>query len=121
MKKILLIVPSKNLRQLYHENLSQKQVEIVAVDSLATAVVLLIVEKFDAVVWHSTRNYEIRLFLKIRQGRKKWLKTKLFIVTNCKNIDMENISGEVKTYKLFEWGLNAAIEKISKEIEYMDR
>lgn len=84
MDKILLIISDWNLRQLYHELLFSKTVEIVPIAEISDATVLLMLSSYRKAILHTTFEHmdEIELFLSLRNRHIKLSKTELIILTD---------------------------------------
>lgn len=82
MDKLLLIIPDWNLRQLYHELLISKNIEIVPLDKVEDAVLILSLTEFMAAVFYvNLRNsQEIENFLKLRKKHKKLSSVKIILL-----------------------------------------
>ncbi len=87
MEKILLIVTDFNLRQLYHELLFSKNIEVVPISSISSAMVFLSLEDFPIIVIRVDENIsEIEVFLDLRKRHSTWLKSKIFLLSSNLNL-----------------------------------
>ncbi len=82
MDKILLVISDPNLRQVYHELLFSKTIEIVATDSIGNAIMLLTIHEFRiAVFFVDEETGEIETFLTMRKKHAKWNNTIVILLT----------------------------------------
>lgn len=82
MKKILLIINDDKVRQVYHKTLLSKDIEVVPVINLSTAIMFLSLEKFTLAILEVGPNpIETEVFLKLRQKHRYLSKTKLIILS----------------------------------------
>ncbi len=83
MDKILLLVPDFNLRQLYHELLLSKNIEVIPLDNIYDAIIMVAFAKFKLLVLYldDHNSLEGTVFLNIRKKHKVLLKTKIIILT----------------------------------------
>lgn len=72
MGKILLIIQDFRLRQLYHERLFSTETEVVPVDDLASAVLLLTLDYFTLAVFYVEDDEEAAVFLKLRERHERF-------------------------------------------------
>lgn len=84
MDKILLLVSDWNLRQLYHELLHSKNVEILPTENIADASVMLMLNSCTAAIIDadSTFQGEVKVFLNLRSEHAKLSKTKVILLTS---------------------------------------
>ena len=83
MIKILLIASDFNLRQLYHELLFSKNIEVVPISTVSSAMVLLSLEDFPSIVIQIDGNSsEAEVFLNLRKKHPTWLKSRIFLLTH---------------------------------------
>lgn len=81
--RLLLLISDRNLRQLYHELLFSLQIEIVPVESISAALLMLTLENYThAVLLVDERNSdEIIVFLALRQQQAQWQRIRFFIIS----------------------------------------
>lgn len=84
MEIILLIVSDWSLRQLYHELLMSKNIEVVPVDSVENALVMLAVRKIDTIALYIDESNETaaEAFLRLRTKREHWRAINLFLLSS---------------------------------------
>lgn len=75
MEKILLIITDWNLRQLYHEQILSKSIEVVPIDTYSNGLVILLLMQFAKVVVYvdETSASQAEVFLSIRRKHQKLL------------------------------------------------
>lgn len=71
-KKILLIIGNQTLRQLYHELLSSKGLEVIATENITHALLMFTIHDFSAIIIYTDEETETKTFLKLRQRQLKW-------------------------------------------------
>ncbi len=83
MDKVLLIVSDLNLRQLYHELLLSKTLEVLPVEDIGDATILLTLNQFScAIIFADGKNTnEIEIFLNLRKKHRTLIKTKIVLLT----------------------------------------
>ena len=87
MDKVLLIVSDWNLRQLYHELLFSKNIEVVPVKDIIIAVLYLAADHFQAMVLYiDDESQNIQMFLHLRKERQSWRTIKLILLTSDKDL-----------------------------------
>lgn len=84
MENILLIVSNRNLRQLYHELLMSKDIEVVPLEKISDAVVFLFVKNFDIIVLYIDEQNELEAenFLRLRSKRDDWKTIPVAVLTS---------------------------------------
>lgn len=83
MDKLLLIIPDWLLRQLYHELLISKNIEIVPMDKVADAILILSLTEFRVAVFYvnSANSQEVENFLRLRKKHKKLSNVKIILLS----------------------------------------
>lgn len=83
MDIILLTVSEWNLRQLYHELLFSKTVEVVPTASISNALLLLTLSHFAAAVFYIDEQnaVEMEVFLSLRKKHQGLRNTKIILLT----------------------------------------
>lgn len=83
MDIVLLIVPEWNLRQLYHELLFSKNIEVVPIDNISDAILMLTLQQFNAIVIYSDESQykEVTAFLSLRTKKPEWHNTKVVLIS----------------------------------------
>lgn len=79
---MLLIIPDSHLRQLYHEKLFSSELEIVPVEDLACALLLLTLMHFTVAVLHIEIAEEAEVFLRLRSQNERFATVKLIVLSN---------------------------------------
>lgn len=84
MDKILLIVPDWNLRQLYHELLFSRNIEVIPIDNIESGLPLLITTRIRlAIIYIDPNNLaSAEVFLKVRQKDLKLLNIRVVLITS---------------------------------------
>lgn len=84
MDTVLLLIFDLNLRQLYHELLLSRNIEVVPANNVANASLFLAVHSFNAVVVYldDATNNEITVILKLRKKYTQWAKTPCIFLTS---------------------------------------
>jgi len=96
MKKILLIIADNKVRQLYHEVLLSKEIEVVPITDLSTAIMLLRLDKFNLAVLDTGPNpIETEVFLRLRQKHQYLSKTKFIIISKENNFSPKIIKTDL--------------------------
>ena len=93
MHKLLLIVPDASLRQLYHELLVNRQIEVMPVATIEDAILLLSVYQFKMIVIYvdPLNEKSAITFITLRKKLAKWLKAKLVILTSGLDMPESNL------------------------------
>lgn len=113
MDKILLIVPQFELRQLYHEVLLSKHLEVVPVDNLAAAILLLTIETFKKVIYYvEESSLETEMFIKLREKYKNLSTVGLILLTDDITFKKRNSENYIVLSPL-----RLSIEEISERIK----
>lgn len=87
MEILLLIISDWNLRQLYHELLFSKNMEVIPIDSIENAILILSLNKIDlAVIYVDDENVaEFEIFINLREKHKNISKVKIVLLTSFAN------------------------------------
>ena len=117
MEKILLIVSDWNLRQLYHEELLSKRIEVVPVENICDAMVLLVLSKFRAAVlfvdYHTSEEAEV--FLRLRDKYES-LRTTLMVVLTSETFDATLLAPEDMVFDPLQTSMGTIIETIKRTL-----
>ncbi|MEO8582006.1 MAG: hypothetical protein ABI425_05550 [Patescibacteria group bacterium] len=83
MEKILLIVLDWNLRQLYHELLLTRNLEVTPIDSIEDAIVLLSLGQFETIVLYTDEqsHNQVLTLLRLRKKYPRWQNLKFIILS----------------------------------------
>lgn len=115
MKKIILIITDNKTRQLYHEILLSKKIEITPTANLSTAIMLLNLEKFDLAILDNGQNLiETEVFLKVRQNHHHLSRTRFILLSKNKDFNPKITKNDllIDTSKLPIENIINQIEKI---------
>src|SRR5690348_16360802 len=84
MDKVLLIIFDWNLRQLYHELLLSKDLEVTPTDSIENAILLLTMTEYQSVVIYTdeTASEQVLTLLQLRKKHVRWTDP-LFIILSA--------------------------------------
>lgn len=87
MDIILLFIPDWNLRQLYHELLLTRSIEVVPAHLVEDMMLLITLSKFSTVVIYldDKSNESLITFLQFRKKYNRWSNIKFILLTADKN------------------------------------
>lgn len=88
MDAILFMSSNRIVRQLYHGLLFSKNIEIVPVESMSDATVLLMLNPYFRIIMHVSpeEKDQTKLFLNLRNRHHKLSQTKLILLTDNVNV-----------------------------------
>lgn len=84
MDILLLIIFDSNLRQLYHELLLSKNIEVIPTNNISNATIMLTLNHVSSVVIYTddTNEAQIEAFLRLYQKNKNWQSTKVILLAS---------------------------------------
>lgn len=83
METLLLMIPETSLRQLYHELLLYKNIEVVPTSEMTNAMLFLTLCQYNGVVMFidDTNIAEVEAFLSMRTKHRRYQKIQLILLT----------------------------------------